>query len=225
MQEVGGIQIKKRINARKIMLSYLYQHRFFLNMQKSIEKPEIRPQESIEIQLQDWADTQISTAQQPAEISSGSGFLGEEFLAEIEKKKQTQNYIDEYVKAKIAEYAVDMDIESDFWYFLTHFFDMWSQDDVDVDYVLRVGAGIGHYEAELIEKVNRYAQTFKYEQMDGLDQACLLLGYLEFKLIGTPKELIINEMVELATRYSDEGSPRLVNGILHPLLTEEANTH
>lgn len=53
MQEVGGIQIKKRINARKIMLSYLYQHRFFLNMQKSIEKPEIRPQESIEVQLQD----------------------------------------------------------------------------------------------------------------------------------------------------------------------------
>lgn len=102
---------------------------------------------------------------------------------------------------------------------------MWSQDDVDVDYVLRVGAGIGHYEAELIEKVNRYAQTFKYEQMDGLDQACLLLGYLEFKLIGTPRELIINEMVELATRYSDEGSPRLVNGILHPLLTEEANAH
>lgn len=60
------------------------------------------------------------------------------------------------------------------------------------------------YKAELIEKVNHYAKTFDFEQMDILDQACLLLGYLEYKILQTPKELIINEMVELGKRYSDE---------------------
>lgn len=64
-----------------------------------------------------------------------------------------------------------------------NFFDLWNAEDVEADYVLKVGSGLSRYRAELIEKVNSYTQSFKYDQMDVLDQACLLLGYVEYKVM------------------------------------------
>jgi transcription termination factor NusB len=40
--------------------------------------------------------------------------------------------------------------------------------------------------------------------MDTIDQAIFLLGYIEDKVLQTPKEVLLNEMIELAKRYSDE---------------------
>lgn len=57
---------------------------------------------------------------------------------------------------------------------------------------------------ETKEMINKYAETFSYEQMDVLDQAIFLLGYTERKVLETPKEILMNEMIELAKRYSDE---------------------
>lgn len=37
-----------------------------------------------------------------------------------------------------------------------------------------------------------------------MDQALFVLGYEEWILIETPKEVIINEVVELAKRYGDK---------------------
>lgn len=140
-----------------------------------------------------------------------------DFLKQVAAKKKLDEHIDEYVQAQIAQYVMEQDIESDFSYFLPHFFDQWSSEEVDTDYVLQVGNGVARYEKELIAQVNQYTQSFQYEQMDVLDQACLLLGYLEYQILHTPKELVINEMVELAKRYSDDGAPKLVNGILHSI--------
>jgi N utilization substance protein B len=104
---------------------------------------------------------------------------------------------------------------------MSYFFDQWSSDDVDVDYVLQVWWALKKYEWWFEEKIDSYAKTFSYEKMDPMDQVLLLLWYIEFKVLETPKEVIINEMVELAKRYADDWSPKLVNWILHELLNDE----
>ena len=68
------------------------------------------------------------------------------------------------------------------------------------------------------QQVDTYAQTFQFIQMDPLDQAIFLLGYTEWKELDTPKEVLLNEMIELAKRYSDEGAPKLLNGIMHKIV-------
>jgi len=40
---------------------------------------------------------------------------------------------------------------------------------------------------------------------------------VEYTHLGTPKEVVLNEMVELAKRYGDESSPKLLNGIGHKI--------
>ena len=57
--------------------------------------------------------------------------------------------------------------------------------------------------------------------MDVLDQAIFLLGYTEHKVLDTPKEILINEMIELAKRYSDDGAPKLINAVMDKVLNEK----
>jgi transcription termination factor NusB len=69
--------------------------------------------------------------------------------------------------------------------------------------------------------VDSYATTFKYIDMDIIDQSLFLLGYVERKTLWTPKEVIINELIELAKRYSDDWSPKLLNGVMHKIITAQ----
>ena len=43
---------------------------------------------------------------------------------------------------------------------LRYFFDQRNADEVDVEYVLQVGNALSRYEAELIQKVDQYAESF-----------------------------------------------------------------
>ena len=197
------MDIKKRINARKIVLSYFYQHCFFSSLK---EKP-----------LIDGVSTP-GFLKYEGEENKKSEFLDADFLKAVAVKKQADEQWDEVVQAKINTYAEYADIEDEFPYILRAFFDQRSDEEVEADYVLQVGNALPRYEKELIEQVNQHTQSFEYVKMDIMDQVLLLLGYCEYKVLQTPKEVIINEMVELAKRYADEGSPKLINGILHELL-------
>ena len=55
--------------------------------------------------------------------------------------------------------------------------------------------------------------------MDVLDRAIFLLWYIEFKELSTPKEVVLNETIEIAKRYWDSSSYKLVNWILHKILS------
>lgn len=105
--------------------------------------------------------------------------------------------------------------------FIEMFFSNRSMEDIDFDYVKVVALATAKYEVELREQVNALATSFSYEEMDTMDQAIFLLGYVEWKALDTPKEVMLNEMIELAKRYSDDGAPRLLNGIMHKIFTPE----
>lgn len=201
------MDIKKRINARKIVLSYFYQHCFFSSLK---EKP-----------LTDGIALPAFSEYETPEKKSD--FLDADFLKTIAEKKQADAQRDEVVQAKINTYAEYTDIADEFPYILKAFFDQRPDEEVEAEYVLQVGNALPRYKKELTEKVNQHTTSFGYEKMDLIDQVLLLLGYCESKVLETPKEVIINEMVELAKRYADEGSPKLINGILHELLITQKN--
>ena len=142
------MNIKQRIHARKIALSYLYQHCFFSNLlgQKSAVVEAL------------FIDNIFQTQ-------------GEKFdKAKAEFEAKIKGFKDEDFKDHMLE-------------FVHIFFDEWTEDDVDFDYLSKVVPAIEGYEKELENKVNTYASSFKYADMDTLDQALFLLGYVEWKVL------------------------------------------
>ena len=45
---------------------------------------------------------------------------------------------------------------------------------------------------------------------------------MEYIAHQTPREVLINEMIEIAKRYGDETSPKLINGIGHKMIEQLA---
>ena len=197
------MQIHQRINARKLVLSYLYHYCFFVKLASSLEV------------VQEHSDT----------FSSQGGndpFFDQNFLADLQKLRKADAEEKKKADRTIAS-ALTEAAEDEMPYYLKHFFDQRTEADIDVDYVFKIWAAFPNYCDEVEKAVNTYTESFSYQQMDIMDQAIFLLGYTEWKILQTPKEILINEMIELAKRYSDEGAPKLINGIMDNITNPARN--
>lgn len=181
------MNIRARINARKIVLSYLYQHCFFCNLATK----DLTVTDAL------FADYIFKTDNEMYETAKD--ILKEKFIEH------------EYVQT-----------EEELKDFTETFFDNRTAEDMDFEYIARVALAMPTYEQELKDQVSKLAISFRYEEMDTMDQAIFLLWYVEWKVLKTPKEVLLNEMIELAKRYSDDGAPKLLNGIMHKIITPEA---
>lgn len=202
------VDVHQRINARKFVLSYLYQYCFYSTFQTSLDHVE-----NSEDKNESWQKSESS----PFLGNSHDSFFTEEFLADVQKlydkSKDEGRQLKECVEQILSEQW-----EDDMPYYLKNFFDKRDEKDIDVDYVLKMMWSFEKYVEPTKKMVNKYAETFHYEEMDIVDQAIFLLWYTEYQLFHTPKEILINEMIELCKRYSDAGSPKLVNGIFDKFL-------
>ncbi|MEI8091394.1 MAG: transcription antitermination factor NusB [bacterium] len=163
------MDIRARINARKICLAYLYQHCFFCHLEKN--------------------DKTITE----------SLFASYIFLTDNEKYDVAK----EALKEKFITYEY-LSTPEEIKEFAEIFYDARTPADIDYDYVLAITKDVKIYEAELIAQVNTYAVSFAYDEMDTIDQAIFLLGFAEWKILETPKNILLNELIELAKRYSDD---------------------
>ena len=201
------VDVHQRINARKFVLSYLYQYCFYSTFQASLNHVEK------EEKFEGIRETS------PFLWESHDAFFTEEFLSDVQKlydkSKEEWKQLKECVQQILSEQW-----EDDMLYYLKNFFDKRDEKDIDVDYVLRMMWNFEKYVEPTRKTVNKYAESFHYEEMDIVDQAIFLLWYTEYQLFNTPKEILINEMIELCKRYSDAGSPKLVNGIFDKFLNE-----
>ena len=68
---------------------------------------------------------------------------------------------------------------------------------------------------EINEIISANLKGYTVERLFKIDLAIITLAVIELMYVKeNPKEVIINEAVELAKKYSTEKSPRFVNGVL-----------
>lgn len=68
---------------------------------------------------------------------------------------------------------------------------------------------------EINETISSHLKGYTIERLYKIDLAILVLAVIELNYIKeNPKEVIINEAVELAKKYSTDKSPRFINGVL-----------
>ena len=71
------------------------------------------------------------------------------------------------------------------------------------------------YKNEINEFISSHLKGYTIERLFKIDLAIITLAVIELNYIKeNPKQVIINEAVELAKKYSTEKSPKFINGFL-----------
>jgi N utilization substance protein B len=77
--------------------------------------------------------------------------------------------------------------------------------------------GVAAHREEIDRRITSAAHRWRLERMAAVDRNVLRLAAFEMLFGGTPREVAIDEAVELARRFGDDASPRFVNGVLDGL--------
>jgi N utilization substance protein B len=77
--------------------------------------------------------------------------------------------------------------------------------------------GVAEHRAQIDARITAVAHRWRIERMAAVDRNVLRLAAFEIVFAGTPREVAIDEAVELARRFGDDASPRFVNGVLDAL--------
>lgn len=115
----------------------------------------------------------------------------------------------EYLAAAEFAYTYDKTIEED--------------EDVQVPvFLLNLVKGVCDMQAELDQQIEGHLKAgWSLERLMLIDKALLRLGLYEVKYFEeTPGRVAVNEIIEIAKKYSDETSAKFVNGLLSQFVTE-----
>lgn len=197
-----------RINARKIMFSYLYTDFFYraynakkLHYSDQERKPGLH---SVEIE---WEHLQNSDQQH---------ISGDTFLSELNIQAPIED-IDEW--DNVQELSLDEHNDLDFSIIANGL--RIDLDEVDRDYITAIRDHYKAYEAEVEKLVNPLLTQFQWNDLEAIKKAIFILWYTEYKVLATDVKVIINEVIELAKRFGGTDVYKLVNGVFHTLLMWE----
>lgn len=91
----------------------------------------------------------------------------------------------------------------------------------EVGYINEVYNGVIDKYDELVKKIGEVSKAFKLERIYKVDLAILLVAVYEMKYISSiPKNVSINEALNLSKIYSTEKSYNFINGILSNFVGE-----
>ena len=101
------------------------------------------------------------------------------------------------------------------------FFNIDENEDIDVEdkesleFISKILKSFASNYDEINAIISENLKGYTVERLYKIDLAIITLAVIELKFIKEePKEVVINEAVELAKKYSTEKSPRFVNGVL-----------
>ena len=96
-------------------------------------------------------------------------------------------------------------------------FDVLSKDlkKEDKEFAAKLYTLIMENEKDFDEKLGELSTNFKAERIHNIDRCAIFIGIAELKYFPeTPTAVIIDEAVNLSSKYSTENSADFVNGIL-----------
>lgn len=70
-------------------------------------------------------------------------------------------------------------------------------------------------------KIEANLKNFDYSRLFKIDLALVYLALTEIEFCQTPKAVAINEILELAKKYSTEKSARFINGLISAIISEK----
>lgn len=96
---------------------------------------------------------------------------------------------------------------------LPEFIQLANQKEVRA-YVMELLTQTQAHRTEVDQRLNQSMVDWQMHRLARIDQDILRIAVTEMSYLGIPKQVAINEAVELAKRYSGEEGHRFINGVL-----------
>lgn len=71
---------------------------------------------------------------------------------------------------------------------------------------------------ELSSEIEKNLTNFDISRVYRIDLALVYLALTEIQYVGTPKPVVINEILEIAKKYSTSKSNKFINGLLSAII-------
>ena len=89
------------------------------------------------------------------------------------------------------------------------------EDEESKEYILDIINGVSSRKDEIINIISAHLiDSWKYERVSKVNKTLLKLAIYEMLYKKIDFKIIINEVVELAKRYSEVSAPSFINGVL-----------
>ena len=86
------------------------------------------------------------------------------------------------------------------------------------EFLVEYAKGIIENEEKILAELNEKMEGWSFERVGTVEKSLLKISVYEILFKDTPKEIIINEAVELAKKYGDAKTYEFVNGVLARLV-------
>ena len=84
-----------------------------------------------------------------------------------------------------------------------------------VIYAEQLSNGVNQHRLELDGLIEKYAVNWRVARLDVVDRNILRIAFYEMLYsVDVPKEVAVDEAVEIAKRFSADESPAFINGVL-----------
>jgi N utilization substance protein B len=67
---------------------------------------------------------------------------------------------------------------------------------------------------EAVDEISKHLVDWTFDRLCYVDQAILILGYIEIKYLKLPTPVVINLCVKMAQKYCSDDSYKFINGVL-----------
>lgn len=93
------------------------------------------------------------------------------------------------------------------------------EDTIETEFSKKIIDTYSYNKEEINSLISNNLKGYSLERVYKIDLAIIIVAIIELNYIKeNPKEVVINEAVELAKKYSTEKSPRFINGVLADIL-------
>lgn len=100
------------------------------------------------------------------------------------------------------------------------------EDEQSDPFLERNVAGVMQHLADINETISQSLHNWRLERLAHIDRAILRLAVYELRYTyDTPKQVVINEAVELAKAFGTDQSSKFINGILANVLKQGEVQH
>jgi len=93
--------------------------------------------------------------------------------------------------------------------------------DETKDFSAKLAEGAWRNKEKIDQLMKKYSRDWKIDRMGGVDRNIIRLALYELMEGETPVEIVINEAIEVAKKYSTTEAAKFINGILGAYMKEQ----